>query len=127
MIFNCCDDNHTIRIIVLTYNRPMYLFRLLRSIEEADYNFQRNNPHWNLILEIRIDVGSHKLVHSPLYTKRRKEKVIIILIHRSDAPRYTISLLQEDRVQKIARKFKFSHGKKIVHIEEQPRYGSNDS
>ena len=80
MIFNCCDDNPTIRIIVLTYNRPLYLFRLLRSIEEADYNFQRNNPHWNLVLEIRIDVGSHKLVHSPLYTKRRKEKVIIILI-----------------------------------------------
>ena len=80
MIFNCCDDNHTIRIIVLTYNRPLYLFRLLRSIEEADYNFQRNNPHWNLVLEIRIDVGSHKLVHSPLYTKRRKEKVIIIMI-----------------------------------------------
>ena len=33
-------------------------------------------------------------------------------------------MLQEDRVQKIARKFKFSHGKKIVHIEDQPRYGS---
>ena len=81
MIFNCCD-NLAIRIIVLTYNRPLYLFRLLRSIEEADYNFQRNNPHWNLILEIRIDVGSHKLVHSPLYTKRRKEKVIIIWIEK---------------------------------------------
>ena len=36
-------------------------------------------------------------------------------------------LPQEDRVQKIARKFKFSHGKKIVHIEDQPRYGSKDS
>ena len=36
-------------------------------------------------------------------------------------------MLQEDRVQKIARKFKFSHGKKIVHIEDQPRYGSKDS
>ena len=24
-------------------------------------------------------------------------------------------------VQKIARRFKFSHGKKIVHIEEEPR------
>ena len=33
-------------------------------------------------------------------------------------------IVQEDRVQKIARKFKFSHGKKIVHIEDQPRYGS---
>ena len=45
----------------------------------------------------------------------------------SDDPRYTIIIVQEDRVQKIARKFKFSHGKKIVHIEDQPRYGSKDS
>ena len=43
------------RIIVLTYNRPVSLLRLLTSLENSDYSFSRNNPNWRLILEIRID------------------------------------------------------------------------
>ena len=35
----------------------LIFFRLLKSLEEADYNFEKNNPNWNIILEIRIDVG----------------------------------------------------------------------
>ena len=41
------------RIIVLTYNRPRSLLRLLRSLEAAHYTFPTNNPGWQLILEIR--------------------------------------------------------------------------
>ena len=43
----------------------MYLdgiFRLLKSLEVADYGFEKNNPHWRLILEIRIDVGGGEKV-----------------------------------------------------------------
>ena len=47
----------TFRIIVLTWNRPRSLQRLLDSIENSDYNFTRNNPNWNLVLEIRVDGG----------------------------------------------------------------------
>ena len=52
----------TFRIIVLTYNRPHSLLRLLKSIENSDYTFHHNNPHWRLILEIRIDGGGGDLV-----------------------------------------------------------------
>ena len=45
----------TFRIIVLTWNRPKSLQRLLDSIENSDYNFTRNNPGWELVLEIRVD------------------------------------------------------------------------
>ena len=38
------------------------IFRLLKSLEEADYDFEKNNPNWNIILEIRIDVGGGKKV-----------------------------------------------------------------
>ena len=38
------------------------VFRLLKSLEEADYDFEKNNPNWNIILEIRIDVGGGKKV-----------------------------------------------------------------
>ena len=38
------------------------IFRLLKSLEEADYDFEKNNPNWNIVLEIRIDVGSGKKV-----------------------------------------------------------------
>ena len=47
----------TFRIIVLTYNRPHSLLRLLNSLENSDYTFHHNNPHWRIILEIRIDGG----------------------------------------------------------------------
>ena len=50
------------RIIVLTYNRPVSLLRLLTSLENSDYNFSRNNPNWRLILEIRIDGGGGREV-----------------------------------------------------------------
>ena len=42
------------RIIVLTYNRPYSVHRLLKSINEAEYDFEEI-PKWKLILEIRID------------------------------------------------------------------------
>ena len=48
---------NTFRIIVLTYNRPTSLFRLLKSLQNSDYSFAHNNPGWRLILEIRIDGG----------------------------------------------------------------------
>ena len=51
----------TFRIIVLTYNRPQSLLRLLRSIETSDYSFCDNNPNWKLILEIKIDRGGDKV------------------------------------------------------------------
>ena len=45
------------RIIVLTFNRPRSLARLLRSLEAAHYDFPQNNPGWEIRLEIRIDGG----------------------------------------------------------------------
>ena len=39
--------------------------QLKRSIEEADYSFVPNNPKWDLILHIRIDVGGGKEVITP--------------------------------------------------------------
>ena len=38
-------------------NRPDSLHRLLTSLEDSDYDFPINNPHWNLELEIHIDGG----------------------------------------------------------------------
>ena len=49
------------RIIVLTYNRPDSLYRLLKSLENSDYSFGHNNPSWNIILEIRVDGGGEKV------------------------------------------------------------------
>ena len=34
----------------------------MNSLEQADYDFEKNNPNWNIILEIRIDVGGGKKV-----------------------------------------------------------------
>ena len=50
-------DSVSLRIIVLTYNRSRSLHRLLKSLENSDYNFTHNNPSWRLILEIRVDGG----------------------------------------------------------------------
>ena len=50
------------RIIVLTYNRPWSLYRLLQSLEAAHYNFPHNNPGWRITLEIRIDGGGGREV-----------------------------------------------------------------
>ena len=50
------------RIIVLTYNRPWSLYRLLQSLEAAHYNFPQNNPGWRITLEIRIDGGGGREV-----------------------------------------------------------------
>ena len=41
---------------MLTYNRPLSLLRLLKSLESSHYNFP-NHPNWKLILEIHIDAG----------------------------------------------------------------------
>ena len=50
----------TFRIIVLTWNRPKSLQRLLNSLENSDYGFSKNNPNWDLVLEIRIDGGGEE-------------------------------------------------------------------
>ena len=46
----CCQ----VRIVVLAWNRPTSLTRLLTSLQQADYTFTRNNPGWQLMLEIRL-------------------------------------------------------------------------
>ena len=46
------------KLILILYD----IFRLLKSLEEADYDFKKNNPNWNIILEIRIDVGGGEKV-----------------------------------------------------------------
>ena len=57
-VLNLATDRSTgSRIIVLTYNRPRSLHRLLRSLEAAHYTFPTNNPAWDIILEIRVDGG----------------------------------------------------------------------
>ena len=53
----CAQCRDCARIIVLTYNRPRSLLRLLRSLEAAHYTFPTNNPAWDIILEIRVDGG----------------------------------------------------------------------
>jgi hypothetical protein len=47
----------TFRIIVLTWNRPSSLTRLLTSLEESDYHFLENNQNWRIELEIHRDGG----------------------------------------------------------------------
>ena len=47
---------YTYRIVVLTYNRPLSLLRLLKSLQSSHYNYH-NHPSWKLILEIHIDGG----------------------------------------------------------------------
>jgi len=47
----------TFRIIVLTWNRPSSLSRLLTSLEDSDYHFQENNQNWRVELEIHRDGG----------------------------------------------------------------------
>ena len=46
----------SVRIVVLTYNRPVSLHRLLRSLETADYTFPLAPP-WRRVLEVRVDGG----------------------------------------------------------------------
>ena len=47
----------TFRIVILAWNRPRSLQRLLSSLERSDYSFVRNNPGWDLLVEIRVDGG----------------------------------------------------------------------
>lgn len=47
----------TFRIIVLTWNRPSSLKRLLTSLEDSDYYFHDNNQNWRIELEIHRDGG----------------------------------------------------------------------
>ena len=47
----------TFRLVILAWNRPHSLQRLLSSLERSDYSFVRNNPGWNLLVEIRVDGG----------------------------------------------------------------------
>ena len=54
---SCVLNSFYSRIIVLTFNRPRSLARLLRSLEAAHYDFPQNNPSWKIRLEIRIDGG----------------------------------------------------------------------
>ena len=51
----------TFRIIVLTYNRPWSLHRLLQSLENSHYD---TRPAWDLVLEIRIDGGGGQQVRT---------------------------------------------------------------
>ena len=53
----CAQCPDCARIIVLTYNRPRSLLRLLRSLEAAHYTFPTNDPGWQLVLEIRWGRG----------------------------------------------------------------------
>ena len=32
------------------------------DVKNADYSFKKNNPNWNLTLDIRIDVGAGEKV-----------------------------------------------------------------
>ena len=50
----------TFRVVILAWNRPSSLRRLLASLDRSDYNFKRNNPGWNLIVEVKIDGGGGK-------------------------------------------------------------------
>ena len=55
-----CSDNfvlciQTLRIIILTFNRPQSLHRVLTSLELA--NYRRNSQPWELLLEIHVDGG----------------------------------------------------------------------
>ena len=57
-ISSVCRNNfifciQTFRIIVLTFNRPFSLQRLLTSLEASDYK----TNSWELLLEIHIDGG----------------------------------------------------------------------
>ena len=54
----------TFRIIVLAYNRPWSLYRLLQSLENSHYAFTHNNPQWRVLLEVRIDGGGESEVRS---------------------------------------------------------------
>ena len=60
----CAQCHQCARIIVLTYNRPRSLLRLLRSLEAAHYTFPTNNPAWDIILEIRVDGGGGQQGHT---------------------------------------------------------------
>ena len=47
----------TFRLVILAWNRPHSLQRLLSSLERSDYSFVRNNPGWDMLVEIRVDGG----------------------------------------------------------------------
>ena len=89
----------TFRMIVLTYNRPHSLLRLLNSLENSDYTFHHNNPGWRLILEIRIDGGGGTEV------KLREGTELLVLV----------PCWQGKLVRRIAETFQFSGGEKVVH------------
>ena len=47
----------TFRVIILAWNRPHSLLRLIRSLERSDYTFQGNNPGWDIMVQVRLDGG----------------------------------------------------------------------
>ena len=47
-------------MVILAWNRPHSLLRLISSLENSDYNFAKNNPSWELLVEVRVDGGGGK-------------------------------------------------------------------
>ena len=45
------------RVIILAWNRPHSLLRLISSLERSDYTFQGNNPGWDIKVQLRLDGG----------------------------------------------------------------------
>ena len=40
-------------------------------LQTADYSFTKNNPNWDLVLDIRIDVGGGEEVNILYFTSRK--------------------------------------------------------
>ena len=51
------SSTESFRVVILAWNRPNSLLRLIRSLERSDYSFQDNNPYWDIMVEIRVDGG----------------------------------------------------------------------
>ena len=71
-------------------------------LQTADYNFAKNNPNWDLVLDFKIDVGGGEEVN-----KKVLRTFPLFYQH------YYI-IIQSEMVQRLARRFKSPHGRKEV-------------
>ena len=48
--------------------------------QTADYSFTKNNPNWDLVLDIKIDIGGGEEVNILYFTSKKKIKDLSLIL-----------------------------------------------
>ena len=80
----------TFRVIVLTWNRPSSLHRLLTSLEDTEYQVGGQHPGWRVELEIHRDGGggeegrrTREVAEQFKFTHGEKVAIVMTTLQRS--------------------------------------------